>query len=59
MVANTGAVTIQGILGRTTITATKAADTNYNEATASYTLSVLNDLNDLILKIKVFLEGAQ
>ena len=39
---NTGAVTIQGIIGETTITATKAADANYNEATATYTLTVIN-----------------
>ena len=38
-VDNSGKVTIVAI-GRTTITATKAADTNYNEATASYTLIV-------------------
>ena len=37
--ANTGAVTIQG-LGRTTITATKATDANYNEATAFYILTI-------------------
>ena len=34
-VSNDGDVTIQGIIGETTITATKAADANYNEATAS------------------------
>ena len=37
--ATTGEVTIKAT-GTTTITATKAADTNYNEATASYTLTV-------------------
>ena len=39
MDANSGEVAIVNV-GTTTITATKAADTDYNEATASYTLSV-------------------
>ena len=38
-VTNSGEVTILAI-GRTTITATKAADLNYNDATASYVLTV-------------------
>ena len=37
--ANTGEVTIVGI-GTTTITATKAVDTNYYEATTSYSLTI-------------------
>ena len=39
-VSNDGDVTIQGIIGETTITATKAGDANYNEATAFYILTV-------------------
>ena len=39
VVSPSGEVTIVGI-GETTITATKAADTNYNEVTASYTLNI-------------------
>ena len=37
--ADTGEVTIAGV-GTTTITATKAGDTTYNPATASYTLTI-------------------
>ena len=40
--ADTGEVTIAGV-GTTTITATKAGDTIYNPATASYTLTIDND----------------
>ena len=56
-VSNDGDVTIQGIIGETTITATKAGDANYNEATATYTLTVTAAA--LIFRIKAFLEGAQ
>ena len=45
-------------IGVTTITVT-ATDSGNLSVSDSFILSVLNDLNDLILKIKVFLEGAQ
>ena len=54
--ADTGEVTIVAI-GETMITATKTADTNYNQATAFYTLIVTAAA--LPFRIKVFLEGAQ
>ena len=37
-----GEVSIVAMTGITTITATKAADANYNEAIATYTLTVVN-----------------
>ena len=40
--ADSGEVTIAGV-GTTTITATKAGDTTYNPATASYTLTITID----------------
>ena len=45
-------------IGVTTITVT-VTDSGNLSVSDSFILSVLNDLNDLILKIKVFLEGAQ
>ena len=41
--ANTGEVTLKGGEGKATITATFAGNDQYNEATASYTLTVDND----------------
>ena len=53
-----GTPTSTSDIGVTTITVT-ATDSGNLSVSDSFILSVLNDLNDLILKIKVFLEGAQ